>query len=101
MSDLHQNTNLTIEIQRQISIFIKLTKNNRVWRGNKNENTMISNHKTIKCQIFSWNSLRKQWLDKQKRYNYQSEYDRIRGVLESSVLKGTSTVHLKERQTKC
>ena len=43
-------------------------------------------------------SLRKQWLDKQKRDNYQSEYDRIRGLLESSVLKGTSTVHLKNRQ---
>ena len=43
-------------------------------------------------------SLRKQWLDKQKRDNYQSEYDRIRGLLESSVLKGTSTKHLEDRQ---
>ena len=45
-------------------------------------------------------SLRKQWLDKQKRDNYQSEYDRIRGLLESSVLKGTSTKHLEDRQKK-
>ena len=45
-------------------------------------------------------SLRKQWLDKQKRDNYQSEYDRIRGLLESSVLKGTSTKHLEDRQNK-
>ena len=42
-------------------------------------------------------SLRKQWLDKQKRDDYQSEYDRIRGLLESSVLKGTSTEHIKNR----
>jgi len=42
-------------------------------------------------------SLRKQWLDKQKRDGYQSEYDRIRALLEDSVLKGTSTVHIKNR----
>ena len=42
-------------------------------------------------------ALRKQWLDKQKRDNYQSEYDRIRGLLRSSVLKGTSTVHIDNR----
>jgi len=42
-------------------------------------------------------ALRKQWLDKQKRDNYQLEYDRIRGLLESSVLKGTSALHIKKR----
>jgi len=42
-------------------------------------------------------ALRKQWLDKQKRDNYQSEYDRIRGLLESSALKGTSSHHIKNR----
>jgi hypothetical protein len=42
-------------------------------------------------------ALRKQWLDKQKRDNYQSEYDRIRGLLEDSVLKGTSSHHIKKR----
>ena len=45
----------------------------------------------------SLNSLRKQWLDRQKKYNYQSEYDRIRGLLQDPVLKGTSTVHIKNR----
>ena len=29
--------------------------------------------------------LRKQWLDKQKVNNYQNEYDRIRGILNTSV----------------
>ena len=42
-------------------------------------------------------ALRKQWLDKQKRDNYQSEYDRIRGLLQSSVLKGTSSQHIDNR----
>ena len=43
----------------------------------------------------SLNSLRKQWLDQQKKY--QSEYDRIRGLLESPVLKGTSVSHIQNR----
>jgi hypothetical protein len=43
-------------------------------------------------------SLRKQWLDKQKRDGYQSEYDRIRGLLEGSVLKGTTVPHLEKRK---
>ena len=30
--------------------------------------------------------LRKDWLDRQKRVNYQSEYDRIRGLLSQTVL---------------
>ena len=42
--------------------------------------------------------LRNQWRQQQDRYNYQSEYDRIRGLLESSVLKGTSTVHIKKKR---
>ena len=42
-------------------------------------------------------ALRKQWLDKQQKDNYQSEYDRIRGLLQDSVLKGTSVPHLENR----
>jgi hypothetical protein len=42
-------------------------------------------------------ALRKQWLDKQRRDNYQSEYDRIRGLLEESVSKGTSVPYIKNR----
>ena len=45
-------------------------------------------------------SLRRQWRQQQDKLNYQSEYDRIRGLLESSVLKGTSQKHLEDRQTK-
>ena len=42
-------------------------------------------------------SLRKQWSDKQKRDNYQSEYDRIKSLLQDSVLKGTSKKHIEDR----
>ena len=45
-------------------------------------------------------ALRKQCLDKQKRNNYQSEYDRIKSLLESFVLKGISKKHLEDRQKK-
>ena len=43
-------------------------------------------------------SLRKQWSDKQKRDNYQSEYDRIKSLLQQdSMLKGTSKKHIEDR----
>ena len=42
--------------------------------------------------------LKNKWRRQQDKLNYQSEYDRIRGLLESSVLKGTSTKHLEDRQ---
>ena len=45
-------------------------------------------------------SLKNKWRRQQDKLNYQSEYDRIRGLLESSVLKGTSTKHLEDRQNK-
>ena len=45
----------------------------------------------------SLNSLRQKWLDQQKKYNHQSEYDRIRGLLQDSVLKGTSKTHIQNR----
>ena len=43
-------------------------------------------------------ALRNKWRRQQDKMNYQSEYDRIRGLLESSVLKCTSTIHIKNRQ---
>ena len=46
----------------------------------------------------SLNSLRQKWLDQQKKYNHQSEYDRIRGLLQDSVFKGTSKIHVENRQ---
>ena len=43
-------------------------------------------------------SLKKQWSDKQKRDNYQSEYDRIKSLLQQdSMLKGTSKKHIEDR----
>ena len=41
--------------------------------------------------------LRKKLLDDQKRNNYQSEYDRIKSLLQDSVLKGTSKKHIEDR----
>ena len=43
-------------------------------------------------------ALRKQWLDKQKKVNYQSEYDRIRSEIEHNVVKGLSVESLKKRK---
>ena len=65
-------------------------------------NNMKMKHEILKARETkaSLIALRKQWLDKQKKNNYQSEYDRIRGLLESSVLKGTSSKHLEDRQKK-
>ena len=42
------------------------------------------------------NSLRNQWLRDQKIANYQNEYDRIRGELSKSNLKGKTVEMLKK-----
>ena len=43
-------------------------------------------------------SLKKQWIDNQNRNNYQSEYDRIKSLLQQdSMLKGTSKKHIEDR----
>ena len=42
--------------------------------------------------------LRRQWLLKQKKVNYQSEYDRIRGEIEHNNVKGLSVESLKKRR---
>ena len=42
--------------------------------------------------------LRNKWLKKQKQNNYQNEYERIRGELSNSVLKGESRTHLEKRE---
>ena len=44
--------------------------------------------------------LRKKLLDDQKRNNYQSEYDRIKSILQDSMLKGTSKKHIEDRVRK-
>ena len=46
------------------------------------------------------NSLRRQWLLNQKKINYQSEYDRIRGQIEHNNVKGLSVESLKKRKDK-
>ena len=43
-------------------------------------------------------ALRKQWLNKQKKVNYQSEYDRIRNEIEHNNVKGLSVESLKKRR---
>ena len=39
-------------------------------------------------------ALRNNWKRQQDKLNYQNEYDRIRGLIEGSVLKGTTVSHL-------
>ena len=62
-------------------------------------NNMKRRHDILKARQTkaSLISLRKQWLDKQKRDNYQSEYDRIKSLLQDSMLKGTSKKHIEDR----
>ena len=43
-------------------------------------------------------TLRKTWLDKQKKLNYINEYDRIRGQIANNVVRGMSTSLLEQRQ---
>jgi len=42
-------------------------------------------------------SLRKQWIGNQNKNNYQSEYDRIKSLLQNSMLKGTSKKPIEDR----
>ena len=41
-------------------------------------------------------ALRNQWHNKQVKNNYQQENDRIRGILNASVLPGVTKEHIKE-----
>ena len=43
-------------------------------------------------------TLRKKWMDSQKKMNYTNEYNRIRSELEQSKLKGLSTQSLQNRK---
>ena len=43
-------------------------------------------------------ALRKDWMEKQKKINYQNEYDRIRSEIAHSTNRGLSTTTLKNRQ---
>ena len=59
----------------------------------KRQRNIIKAHHTNASLI----SLRKDWLDKQSKTNYQNEYDRIRGILMNSVLPGVTKDSLDER----
>ena len=43
------------------------------------------------------NFIEEKLLDDQNRNNYQSEYDRIKSLLQDSMLKGTSKKHIEDR----
>ena len=43
-------------------------------------------------------TLRKRWINSQKKMNYTNEYNRIRSELEQSKLKGLSTKSLQDRK---
>ena len=60
----------------------------------KNLKNILEAHETRTASI----ALRKKWYDKQKNNNYMNEYNRIRGELSRSVLKGASRAHLENRK---
>ena len=62
----------------------------------KRQRNIIKAHHTKASLI----SLRKDWLDRQTKTNYQGEYDRIRGVLTNSVLPGVTKDSLNARVNK-
>ena len=55
---------------------------------------ILEAHETRTASI----ALRKKWYDKQKHNNYMNEYQRIRGELSRSVLKGSSLSHMQNRK---
>ena len=62
----------------------------------KRQRNIIKAHHTKASLI----SLRKDWLDRQTKTNYQGEYDRIRGILTNSVLPGVTKDSLNQRVKK-
>ena len=60
----------------------------------KNLQKQLDAHATKVASI----RLRKEWLEKQKKINYQNEYDRIRGMISENVVKGKSIASLDARK---
>ena len=56
---------------------------------------LLETHETRSAMI----ALRKKWYAKQAHNNYMNEYNRIRGELSKSVLKGDSKARLEKRKT--
>lgn len=61
----------------------------------KNLQKQLDAHATKVASI----RLRKEWLEKQKKMNYQNEYERIRGMLSQNTVKGKSLASLEKRKT--
>ena len=60
----------------------------------QNLEKLLKVHETKTASI----ALRKKWYEKQRKSNYMNEYNRIRGELSRSVLKGASRAHLENRK---
>ena len=60
----------------------------------KNLQKIVDAHHTKAANL----KLRKQWLDMQKRSNYSNEYERIRGLIANSLVRGKGIEGLKERK---
>ena len=56
---------------------------------------ILEAHETREASI----ALRKRFYERQRHNNYMNEYNRIRGELSRSVLKGASKAHLEKRNT--
>ena len=55
---------------------------------------ILEAHETREASI----ALRKRFYERQRHNNYMNEYNRIRGELSRSVLKGASKAHLEKRK---
>ena len=60
----------------------------------KNLQKQLDAHATKVASI----RLRKEWLEKQKKMNYQNEYDRIRSLIDQNTVKGKSVASLDKRK---
>jgi len=63
-------------------------------RHYKNLKKILEAHETREASI----ALRKRFYERQRHNNYMNEYNRIRGELSRSVLKGASKAHLEKRK---
>ena len=61
----------------------------------KNLQKQLDAHATKVASI----RLRKEWLEKQKKINYQNEYDRVLGMIPQNTVKGKSIASLEKRKT--
>ena len=63
-------------------------------RHYKSLKKILEAHETREASI----ALRKRFYERQRHNNYMNEYNRIRGELSRSVLKGASKAHLEKRK---